>query len=400
MSCRAADPGAVVELLRALVRAESPSGRERPAVAAFAAALRDLGFDRVEVDEVGNAIGTLARGSGPTLVLNGHLDTVPVGDRGAWPVDPLGGELVDGRVWGRGAVDMKGALAAMAVAARGAADDGFAGTLVVAGMVQEEVGGLGARWFGERQRADLVVLGEPSGLGLRLGHRGRIEARVTLPGRIAHAAKAELGDNALLRAARYALALEGLALPVDEVLGSASATLTQLRGFPTDGPNVVPGRAEMTIDYRHLPAEDPADVVARLAALDPAARVEVTEEVARSEDGGVERRFPRIIPPYRVDPGHPAVGWARAVLDEALGTPTPIGTWWFATDAPHLARMGAPVLGFGPGDPELAHTAREAIAVDALQAAVRGYRALATAFLRGPLPWEGIPMTSRSEVPA
>jgi acetylornithine deacetylase/succinyl-diaminopimelate desuccinylase-like protein len=108
---------------------------------------------------------------------------------------------------------MKGALAAMAVAAHEAADAGFAGTLVVSGVVQEEVGGLGARWFGERNAADLVVLGEPSDLGLQLGHRGRIEVHVTLPGRIAHAAKAELGENALLRAARYALALEGLELP-------------------------------------------------------------------------------------------------------------------------------------------------------------------------------------------
>ena len=396
MANPAISPVAAVELLRTLVRAASPSGRERPAVEAFAGAMRDLGFDRVEVDLAGNAIGTIIRGPGPTLVFNGHLDTVPTGDPGAWPVDPLAGELVDGRVWGRGAVDMKGALAAMAVAARLAADEGFRGTLVVSGMVQEEVGGLGARWFGEHNAADLVVLGEPSDLGLRLGHRGRIEARVTLPGRIAHAAKAELGENALLRAARYALALEGLELPVDAVLGRASATLTQLSGFPLDGANVVPGRADLTIDYRHVSAEDPDDVVARLAALDSGARVEVTEEHAISEDGAVERRYPRVNPAYRVEPGHPAVGWARGVLDDALGRPVDVGTWWFATDAPHLARMGAPVLGFGPGDPELAHTTREAIDAASLVTAVHAYGALATAFLCGATPWEGRMTTTQS----
>jgi succinyl-diaminopimelate desuccinylase len=396
MAHPAISPLAAVELLRSLVRAASPSGRERPAVEAFAGAMRDLGFDRVEVDLAGNAIGTIARGPGPTLVFNGHLDTVPTGDPAAWPVDPLAGELVDGRVWGRGSVDMKGALAAMAVAARLAADEGFRGTLVVSGMVQEEVGGLGARWFGEHNAADLVVLGEPSDLGLRLGHRGRIEARVTLPGRIAHAAKAELGDNALLRAARYALALDGLELPVDAVLGRASATLTQLSGFPVDGPNVVPGRADLTIDYRHVSAEDPADVVARLAALDPEARVEVSEEHAISEDGAVERRYPRVNPAYRVEPGHPAVGWARGVLDRTLGAPVDVGTWWFATDAPHLARMGAPVLGFGPGDPELAHTTLEAIDVASLVTAVHAYAALATDFLDGAIPWEGRMTTMQS----
>jgi len=388
-------PTAAIELLRSLVRAPSPSGRERPAVEAFAAAMHDLGFDGVRIDEAGNAVGTIVRGAGPTLVLNGHLDTVPTGDPGSWPVDPLAGELVDGRVWGRGAVDMKGALAAMAVAGRLAADVGFAGTLVVAGMVQEEVGGLGARWFGERNTADLVVLGEPSDLGLRLGHRGRIEARVTLPGRIAHAAKAELGENALLRAARYALALERLELPADEVLGRASATLTQLRGFPSDGPNVVPGRADLTIDYRHVSSEAPEAVVARLAGLDPEARVEVTEEHAVSEDGAVERRFPRVNPAYRVEPGHPSIAWARTVLDRALGRPVDVGTWWFATDAPHLARMGAPVLGFGPGDPELAHTTREAIDATSLATAAQAYASLATAFLAGAVPWEERMTTTR-----
>src|SRR6056297_2209602 len=100
----------VLDLARDLIRAASPSGRERPAVDAFATALHDLGYDAVEVDTAGNAIGTLRRGDGPTLVFNGHLDTVPTGDAGAWPVDPLGGEVVDGRLWGRGAVDMKGPL--------------------------------------------------------------------------------------------------------------------------------------------------------------------------------------------------------------------------------------------------------------------------------------------------
>lgn len=384
-----ADRDAVVELTRTLVRAPSPSGRERPAVDAFVSALHDLGFDRVELDEAGNAIGTLAGGDGPTLVLNGHLDTVPTGDPADWPVDPLGGELNDGAVWGRGSVDMKGALAAMAVAARAVARAGFAGRLVVAGMVQEEVGGFGARWFGERQRPDLVVLGEPSDLGIRIGHRGRIEARVVLPGRIAHAAKAELGENAVLRAARYSLALAGLTLPQDPLLGRSSATVTQVRSFPVDGANVVPGRAELTIDYRNVPGDEVDAVLARLAGVDLGARVDLPEETARSEDGRVERRFPRVNPAYLLDRGHPAVGWARAVLGAALEREVGVGTWWFATDAPHLAVRGAPVLGFGPGDPELAHTTREAVPIAALHAAAHGYRALASAFLTGTPPWEG-----------
>jgi len=284
---------------------------------------------------------------------------------------------------------MKGALAAMAIAGRQAADAGFAGTLVVAGMVQEEVGGLGARWYGERNRADLIVLGEPSDRMLKLGHRGRIEMSVELPGRIAHAAKSELGANALTRAARFVLALERLALPEHPSLGRSTATPTQLRTFPEGGANVVPGRADLTVDYRQVPGDALESVVARLAALDPEAVVRVPEEVARSEDGAVERRFPRVNGAYLLDPGHPSVAWASEALAGVRGGgELDVGTWWFATDAPYLASMGAPILGLGPGDPELAHTTREALPIDELVAVVDDYRALATAFLRGRVPWE------------
>jgi putative selenium metabolism hydrolase len=378
---------AATDLLQALVRAPSPSGRERPAVVALSAAMRDLDFDEVRIDDAGNAIGILRRGAGPTLVLNGHIDTVPTGDRDRWPVDPLAAEIVDGHLWGRGSVDMKGALAAMVIGARQAADDGIAGTVVVAAMVQEEVGGLGARWFGERTEADLVILGEPSDLEIKLGHRGRIELTVELPGKIAHAAKAHLGENALLRAARYALALEALDLPHDPFLGTSSATLTQLRGYPVDGANVVPGRAELTIDYRNVAGDDPEQVRARLQSLDAEARISVRDEVARSEDGAVERRYPRINPAYLSDPHHPAVAWVERTLAEVSGRSTPIGSWWFATDAPFLARIGAPVIGYGPGNPELAHTTREALPLGSLLEAVRGYRRLTTRFLQGALPW-------------
>jgi acetylornithine deacetylase/succinyl-diaminopimelate desuccinylase-like protein len=128
--------------------------------------------------------------------------------------------------------------------------------------------------------------------------------------------------------------------------------------------------------------------------------VRVGEEVARSEDGAVERRFPRINGAYLLAADHPSVAWAAEVVASARSGARPdVATWWFATDAPYLATMGAPVLGLGPGDPELAHTTREALPVDELVAAVADYRALATAFLRGHVPWED-PMTAPAKARA
>jgi putative selenium metabolism hydrolase len=376
-----------IDLARELVRAPSPSGAESPAVEVLRAAFERLGFDRAWTDEAGNALGVYERGEGPTVMLNGHLDTVPLGDEALWPQPPLSGALSEGRLWGRGASDMKGSLACMAVAASQAAERGFQGTLLVTGVVQEEVGGLGARWLGETTAPDVVVLGEPSKLGFKLGHRGRVEIDVSLPGRIAHAAKAELGENALYRAARWLRRLEGLTLPSGGPLGGSTATPTRLVSRPEDGANVVPGEAVITVDYRNLPSDPPEEILARLQALDPDATLTITEEHAVSEGGEVQRTFPRVAPAYLAPGENRWTDRAREALRASLrrhDVAFEEGTWWFATDAPHLAASGAVVVGFGPGEEELAHTTRESVRLDALEIATDAYRDLALALLEGP----------------
>ena len=375
--------GVVVDLTRELVRAESPTGRESLAAAALARALRDLGYDEVRVDRAGNVVAELWRGDGPTVLLNGHIDTVPAGDLDAWPQPPFEGVLDGGRVYGRGACDMKGAVAAMAVGARQAAEDQVLGRIVVTGVVQEEIGGLGARYLASTQNADVVIVGEPSDLRLMLGHRGRCEVRATFPGRLAHAGRAELGENALARAARFINALDGLDLPSVPRLGRASVTATSLVTWPKDGTNVVPGSADLAIDYRMVPGESRLDLLARLQELDPGALLWVPEEPFQSEDGAVMMTLPRENLPYLLAEDHPAVPTASRALSAAMGREVEVGTWWFATDAPHLAAMGAPIVGYGPGNPELAHTSNEHVPVSQLHSAVEGYRALVTAFLGG-----------------
>jgi succinyl-diaminopimelate desuccinylase len=328
-------------------------------------------------------VGVIDRGDGPTVLLNGHIDTVPAGDPERWPHPPFAGVLDGGRVFGRGACDMKGPVAAMAIGARLAADAGVVGRIVMTGVVQEEIGGLGARYLAGTQHADVVILGEPSDLRLMLGHRGRCEVRATFPGRLAHAGRASLGENALTRAARFVTALDDLPLPSAPRLGSASVTPTSLVTMPRGGTNVVPGSAELAIDYRSVPTEPREALLERLRALDPGASLGVPEEVFASEDGAVRMTLPRENLPYLLAEDHPSIDVARRALTAALGRPVDVGTWWFATDAPHLASLGAPILGFGPGDPELAHTSAEHVSVEALHAGVDGYRALVSAFLGG-----------------
>lgn len=371
-----------LELARTLIRAESPSGRESPAAEVLLGAFRELGYDQSYLDDAGNALGVFRRGDGPTVMLNGHLDTVPAGDWDQWAHPPFSGTVAEGRLWGRGSCDMKAATACMTLAARDAVDAGFEGTLVVAGVVQEEVGGLGARHLTEHLSADVVVLGEPSNLELKLGHRGRVEVLVRLPGRIAHAAKASLGENALYRAAHYLRKLENLVLPSGGPLGASTATPTGITISP-GGANVVPGEAEITIDYRSIVDDSPEEIIARLQDLDPEARVVLGQEDAVSENGKVSYRFPRINEAYLAPQNGPGVDTARSAIREAL---EPFGrhfhedVWWFATDAPYLAARGAPVFGFGPGEPERAHTTQEAVPVEHLAVARKVYAKLAQSY--------------------
>jgi putative selenium metabolism hydrolase len=374
-----------VQLAQALIRAPSPSGRESPAAAVLRGALEELAFDEVVIDGAGNVVGTMrGRAGGPTVMLNGHLDTVPVGDESLWPHPPLSGAVADGRLWGRGACDMKAALACMALAASDVRAAGFRGTLMVSGVVQEEVGGIGAHHMASERRADLVLLGEPSNLRLMFGHRGVVELHVTLPGRIAHAARAELGENALSRAAAFIRALERLELPAGGPLGRSSATPTRLSTFPPDGKNVVPGRADLTIDYRNLPDDPPGQALARVRALDPGAEVEIPEIERVSESGELRRRAPHVVRPYLAPRDHPLVAPVRDALRGVLsaeGRALGEGYWWFCTDAPELATMAPVVLGFGPGEEELAHTTRESVPLEHLRLARRAYAAVALALL-------------------
>lgn len=376
-----------LELARALVTTPSPSGSEGAAAELFLGAMRELGFDRTYVDQVGNAVGVVERGHGPTLLLTGHLDTVDPGDPSEWPHPPLGGVVAGGRLWGRGTVDMKAALACMAVGAAEAAQAGFTGRLVVAGVVQEEVNGLGSIHLAETLDYDVAVLGEPSSLRLKLGHKGRVEVKAAFAGAIAHAARPELGVNALEAAASFVTALKGLEMPTSPVLGRASATPTVMRTYPCGTTNVVPGLAELIVDVRTLPGQGPDEVLAALSELAPHGSVELSVPSSRVgvPGGGTEER-PHHSPAYLVAPDHEAVSVARGALlrvMEQAGRRFEEGVWWFCTDAPHLATRGQPVIGFGPGEEELAHTTRESVAVEELEIAARAYRELALAYLGG-----------------
>jgi len=379
-----------VDLLQQMIRTLSLPGHEGELASLVANEMHDLGYDEIRIDEVGNVLGRIeGRGQAPALMFNTHLDHVDVGDPAGWPHPPFGGEIHDDRVWGRGAVDIKGPMAAQVVGvARLLAGERPPGDVWVTAVVQEEIGGVGARHLAETlPPIPIVVVGEPSHNTLRRGHRGRTELVAHISGRSVHASVPERGVNPLFALGLFLGGLETLKMPTDTDLGPSTVAPTLLRTDQTSA-NVVPGEVWQTCDWRNIPGQSGEDaramlqaVAARVLAENPAhaeSEIDVVVPVIeRRTYTGLERPIPGANPAYILPADHPAVVAAEDICREVLKEVRPTGVWQFATDGGHFAEAGMAPVGFGPGDEFLAHTVNEHIEISALEEAMAVNEALA-----------------------
>jgi succinyl-diaminopimelate desuccinylase len=388
--------GDLIAFAQKLVQTPSMPGQEGGVAALLQAEMARLGYDEVWVDEVGNVLGRIAGAGGPSLLFNGHMDHVDPGDPGLWPHPPFGGEIHDGELWGRGAADMKGALAAMVhagglIVSLGTMAPGVVppGDLIVSAVVQEEVGGLGARHLARTLPLERVVVGEASDNHLRRGHRGRVELNACFEGRSVHASMPALGVNPHDSLARFLAGLRGLTsgsigdlqMAVDPDYGQSTVAPTCITSEPQSA-NVTPARLDLILDWRNIPGEGPGEIVAKLEALlarslEPGCRgsiqVVMKELVSYT---GFRVAYPDTFPSFTTPADHPWLQESRALLAETWGREVGVGTWRFATDGGHLAAAGATVIGFGPGDDALVHTVEERLPLDQLVESMVGYAAL------------------------
>jgi len=344
----------------------------------------------VEREGVTGVVADMGRGEGPTLVLNGHVDVVPPGPPALWSVDPWGGELRDGRVWGRGTADMKGALACVLAAVRALREAGIVlkGRLRVQSVVGEEDGGVGTlaallRGYG----GDLAVVLEPTRLAVAPASAGCLNVRLVVPGRGAHGALRHEGVSALeafrplhdalleLEARRNLRGsadprFPGLDHPVPLSLGVvrggvwASSVLEEL---------VLEGR------YGVLPDESPEEARRELEAA--VARASEADPWLRDHPPRVEWWGGRFRP-AGIPPGHPLVVATLAAVRDAnpgirLPDP-PIQGVPYGSDVGLLSGVGGiPSVVFGPGDVRLAHAVDESVEVAELEACARALVLLA-----------------------
>jgi acetylornithine deacetylase/succinyl-diaminopimelate desuccinylase-like protein len=385
----------VVDAARALIRARSVTGAEGPAVEAAGAWLAARGVAGTVVGRTADRPNLLAEvgpgGRGPLLVLNGHLDTVPVGPGEGWDVDPWGGDVRDGRLYGRGALDMKGACGAMlhAVAVLAAAAPRLAGRVQLQLVADEEATAhFGTGYLvelmaaGRLARPDWVLIGEKSDLKIRVAERGQFQFHLVFRGRAAHTATARLlGVNPIAHAAAAVLRLDRHLEAFHPAVGHPVVSVNRIQAGVAN--NQVPAECTVTVDRRLVPGETRESVVAEVEAALADVRGQFPDLDARlvpvtGPDGREEYNPANMTPP-----DHALVGRVRAGLRDVTGRePELFVDWAGATDARLFRALGIPTVVLGAVGSGF-HGANEHARVDSLVTLARVYLAVA-ADLLGP----------------
>ena len=307
-----------------------------------------------------NVVG-IARGSGGgrTLLLNAHMDTVgTAGMENGWKP-----RIEDGRVYGRGAYDMKASLAGIMLAGARAVEAGLRGDVIVAAVADEEVGSIGSETAARRYQADAALVAEPTEERLAVAHRGFAWIEIETHGKAAHGSRYDLGEDAIARMGHVLVRLEELdeelrGRPPHRLLGTGSAHASLIEGGIEL--STYPDRCVVQAERRTLPGETEADVAAEaealLGELDGSARVTFFRE------------------PFAVDEGHELVALVRRLAGDPEITGVP-----FWADSALFAAAGTPTVVYGPVG-EGAHAAVEWVDVASAERCAELYAALATEF--------------------
>lgn len=388
------DEAALVAFAQELARTPSQSGHEREAVEATAAELERLGFERVEIDRVGNCIGYLGEGPGPRLLVDGHIDSIPLHSKSSWTVDPFGGEIREGKLYGLGICDQKASIAAAAhglAAARRAAGERAPGQVaLVASVNEEDVEGAALAELAETFQPTWAITTEPNDTRLAIGQRGRAKVEVTISGRACHAGHARLGINAVEALAALVVAVRDLLPPTHPVLGRRDLTCIDVASWPYPSVSTVPGAALARFDCRFLPGETPESLVkafeeAAVAAWaswpePPELRVALVEADFETWRG-VHFRQTEFEPAWWTDEGSELVRAASRALEAVDLDATPMH-YSFCTNGSYLAGVaGIPTIGFGVGEEHIAHQVDEHVALTSLARGAQGLGAIATELL-------------------
>lgn len=375
----------VIYLCQELVKIQSYSGEEKKVAEKIEKYAHKNNFDEVSIDNMGNVLLTMnGEDDGPTILFDGHIDTVPV-NIDKWDRSPFSGEIEEGKIHGRGSSDMKGAVSAMISATINFASEtnkNFPGKIVVSCSVHEErFEGVATRNVSKIVNPDYVVIGEATNLNLNRGQRGRAEIVIETYGKSAHSSNPKEGINAVIHMTNLVKEINKLPVTNNNVLGDGILELTDIISSPYPGASVVPSKCTVTYDRRLLVNETKESVLDPINKLigklkrenndfDAKAYYSSGEDVCYTGEKIASERF---FSAWLYDEDESFVQNTFNALKE-LNEETELSHYSFCTNGSHFAgEKDIPTIGFGPSYEHLAHIDNEYIEIEQLLAATVGY---------------------------
>jgi putative selenium metabolism hydrolase len=360
----------ILEFAQNLIRIRSYSGQEEEAIKLVEKKMLSIGYDEVIIDQMGNVLGRT--GSGPkSILLDSHVDTVEVNDESEWNVPPFSGAIVDGRLHGRGSVDMKSSVAASVYAAAIAKQQGFIkdkSIYVSVTVFEEDCDGENLKHlFKERNlRPDCVVICEPSNNMIALGHKGKAQVRIKTLGVSAHGSAPEKGVNAIYEMAEIIQRVEKRNLELMKTGDVHGTMVTSKISSIAASLNAVPFECEIYVDRRTVPGETDQDIKTEFDAI-------IKGKNATWQWGTLHRRswtgheiqYEPFHTAWKIDRNHPLTKLCIAAYNETFRQQPPHFDFWdFSTNAVTPVSLGIPTIGFGPGDYKLAHMKNESCEIN------------------------------------
>lgn len=376
--------GDIVEFLREIIAIPSMGGKEEAVVQRIKVEMEKIGYDKVWIDPLGNLLGIM--GTGDRLIaLDGHCDTVDVGNPDIWEWDPFEGKYENNTIYGRGASDQKGGLASALYAGGILKEIGlpdYISLLVTASVLEEDFEGLCWQYILKEGsiKPEAVVLTEPSNLAISTGQRGRLEMKVKTQGISCHGSAPERGENAIYKIAPIIREIEQLngQLKSQSILGKGTIAATDVC---STAPSLcaVADSATLHLDRRLTQGETMESCVKEIENLPSVeaakAAVSVPEYDIKSYTGLV---YPAkaYYPMWLMERTHPLVQCAERAYQNQFSKNPQVGVWAFSTNG--VATKGLydiPTIGFGPGKEEFAHTPFDQIDENDLIKAMEFYAA-------------------------
>ena len=355
----------LVEFTQSLVRIKSLSGQEGEIIRHIEKKMKALGYDQVTIDSMGNLLGRIGAGE-KSILFDSHVDTVEVTDEREWDIPPFSGDIIDGRLHGRGSVDMKSGAAASIYAGTIANRLGFASgkTIYVSCSVfEEDCDGENLKHlFKELNlKPDYVVICEPSNNKITLGHKGKAQVSIKTHGVSAHSSAPEKGTNAIYEMAEIIQRVEKTNLELMKKDGLRGTLVMSRISSASASINAVPSECEVYLDRRMVPGETEDAIQQEMEQLIKGKNA--TWEIGtlhRKSWTGMEITYEPFHLAWKIDLNHELSKACIAAYCEDFGNePGEYEFWDFSTNAVTPVSMGIPTIGFGPGEHKLAHMRNE-----------------------------------------